>query len=291
MLANSDAQQTSTARDKEDIMSRHLIYALLFSLTLLAACGSTEPIAEEPDTTAGDTTTGDTTAGDTTAGDTAAGDTTTGDTTAGDTTTGDTTAGDTSVSDVPVDPCEDIGPHNTACTEPSDCRLVFHQVDCCGSQEALGINESEATQYQQLENMCVASEPTCDCIPEETVAQDGNSGPGYRIAVDCVGGQCESYVPEDPCLGIPEDFGKTCVDATDCFIALHQTNCCGTRIAVGLSVGETQPFTTAEDTCRQSYPGCGCASEPTLAEDGSTGPETELAVACNLGVCETYRQQ
>lgn len=83
-------------------------------------------------------------------------------------------------------------------------------------------------------------------------------------------------------------FATDCAGDGDCALAVHQTNCCGDHAALGLARTERARFDAAEATCRAMYPGCGCPTRGTLADDGqwSTDPAA-LRVACRAGRCVT----
>ena len=81
---------------------------------------------------------------------------------------------------------------------------------------------------------------------------------------------------------------KSCGAPTDCFVARHMINCCGTRTAIGLNVASEAAFTAAEETCAQAYPGCGCAEFPTTAEDGRSEELGPIQVDCRAERCFTY---
>lgn len=84
-------------------------------------------------------------------------------------------------------------------------------------------------------------------------------------------------------------FARTCSAATDCAIAFHQYNCCGSRRAQGISKSQKAAFDAAEATCVAQYPGCGCAASETIAEDGKSGPENTIMVTCTaVGTCSTF---
>ena len=83
---------------------------------------------------------------------------------------------------------------------------------------------------------------------------------------------------------------KGCVAATDCFVAEHMHNCCGTQIAVGLNKSAQAAFTQAEAACSMAYPGCGCAQFPTTAEDGRSETDGTIQVRCDSGLCTTFVQ-
>lgn len=82
---------------------------------------------------------------------------------------------------------------------------------------------------------------------------------------------------------------KRCARATDCFIAVHQVNCCGTQAAVGFNRSAQVAFEQAEPGCAAAYPGCGCAQFPTMAEDGRTETDGPIEVRCDADqLCRTF---
>jgi hypothetical protein len=125
------------------------------------------------------------------------------------------------------------------------------------------------------------------------------AGPGCRIVADgsCCGHE-ECSPPPDAgpaggiCCGEGCDppyfpvFGRTCLDDGDCFVGLHQIDCCGTRAALGLSTTEREAFFAAEGACSSMYPACGCPEGETSADDGSSCFETPV-VHCDGGGCVT----
>jgi hypothetical protein len=84
-------------------------------------------------------------------------------------------------------------------------------------------------------------------------------------------------------------FDKTCAADDECAVKFHQINCCGTRVAIGINNAGSAAFDEAEAACQAMYPGCGCAQEPTKAEDGKTAlDESTIQVACTGGACATF---
>jgi hypothetical protein len=93
---------------------------------------------------------------------------------------------------------------------------------------------------------------------------------------------CESGAASFPALD------KSCTQASDCFVARHMVSCCGTLVALGFNVASESAFTAAETACAAGYPGCGCASQPTAAEDGRTEVDGAIAVHCIAQQCLTF---
>ncbi|HET7505589.1 MAG TPA: hypothetical protein VFK02_31430 [Kofleriaceae bacterium] len=86
-------------------------------------------------------------------------------------------------------------------------------------------------------------------------------------------------------------FDKTCSSVTDCAIAIHQTNCCGATLAIGINQAEQQRFDADEKTCLDQYPLCGCPAIPTITEDGQAAtPGKMIVVQCQAGKCMTTVQ-
>ena len=83
-------------------------------------------------------------------------------------------------------------------------------------------------------------------------------------------------------------FSAACMTATDCGIAIHQTNCCGSTVAIGINANEADAFNAAEKICDAQYPGCGCLGMGPVAQDGKLGTVQTISVACQAGQCMTY---
>ncbi len=87
-----------------------------------------------------------------------------------------------------------------------------------------------------------------------------------------------------------DGFEKGCTNDESCTFVEHQTNCCGTIVVVGINHSEIDRFLEEEEACASMYPACGCASEPTMTEDGNIVTEESPAmVRCDDdGTCRTY---
>lgn len=95
-----------------------------------------------------------------------------------------------------------------SCQSDEDCVLVFHQVNCCGTEVAWGIAASEKAAFDAAEKECRAQFPPCGCPAFPTEAEDGNipKDPD-QIAVRCKAGTCFSYV---------KGMTPRCHDGNDC---------------------------------------------------------------------------
>jgi hypothetical protein len=119
-----------------------------------------------------------------------------------------------------------------------------------------------------------------------TSSSDGGAGIGGSAA----GGTSAGGSPSLSCWQNDAAFpslDKSCTTDSDCFVALHVINCCGTQTAIGLNVSAQVSFNAAESVCP---PACTCVSEPTTAEDGNavSSDHPTIAVMCTQGLCETY---
>lgn len=118
----------------------------------------------------------------------------------------------------------------------------------------------------------------------------GNGGAGG--SAETTSASSSSSGSSVQCVGNPSvfpTFDKSCVMITDCVIALHMVNCCGTLTAIGINSAEKSAFDAAESVCQMQYPGCGCAQSPTTTEDGKMSmDDTQIQVDCIGGQCMTF---
>jgi len=111
----------------------------------------------------------------------------------------------------------------------------------------------------------------------------GSGGSGGSGGADLV--QCSGQNPTFPV------FDKTCTAPSDCFIGLHQVDCCGTHTAIGVRSSEHARFQDDETRCEAMYPGCECAAQPTRAEDGRVATSgAQIVVRCDSNRCMTAVQ-
>jgi hypothetical protein len=77
-----------------------------------------------------------------------------------------------------------------------------------------------------------------------------------------------------------------CNVQSDCFIALHTTDCCGSIAAFGVNASAKTQFQSAETSCGAGI--CECAPKPTLAQDGRSVANGNIAVQCSNRTCLTW---
>jgi hypothetical protein len=82
------------------------------------------------------------------------------------------------------------------CASAGDCTEQLIYVDCCGSQEAVGVSTSQVQPFQTFEKACNPVVPACGCKGNPTVAEDGKFAlPNAPIQVACNAGLCSTFVP------------------------------------------------------------------------------------------------
>jgi len=127
------------------------------------------------------------------------------------------------------------------------------------------------------QDTCVDGEWQCECS-ECAVTTGAESSTGE----ESTGGGivCGGDDPQFP------EFDRTCAVEADCTVVFHQTDCCGTVVAWGLSGEAGKPFSEAEQECAMMYGICDCAPMPTVTDDGkSTEDSTQITVGCVDGLC------
>ena len=91
--------------------------------------------------------------------------------------------------------------------------------------------------------------------------------------------------------GMPEfpTFDQTCGSDSDCQVAVHQIDCCGSRAGLGININEGARFDDDEAICRRQYPACDCVDRGILTDDGQSAYyEADVGVTCNEGTCTTF---
>lgn len=119
--------------------------------------------------------------------------------------------------------------------------------------------------------------------PETSGTDGGQSGGSQSTGGGTTGGplQCE-----DP-LQFP-GVGKECAVDGDCAVVFHQTDCCGSQSAIGVDADTVDAFNKTEAMCAATWPGCGCAPQPTIAEDGESAQDPAQIVAqCVDNLCQS----
>lgn len=117
----------------------------------------------------------------------------------------------------------------------------------------------------------VGTDASADASPDTSA----DLGPDTAIE----GVQCTGSNPKFP------SFAIICSSDTDCFVGIHQLDCCGTKAAIGLATTQQAAFSAAEALCAQQFPKCKCLQQPTMAEDGYTTADSGFKAVCQAGLC------
>jgi hypothetical protein len=84
---------------------------------------------------------------------------------------------------------------DSSCGDGRDCRAAIHQIDCCGSRRALGINYLEEDRFNEAEAVCEAQYPACECPDRGILADDGQSTyEAADVGAFCNEGSCATFV-------------------------------------------------------------------------------------------------
>ena len=295
------------------------------ALLAVSGCGATTAAGGDPgaDAVAADALLGDVAALD-------ADDAVTTDTTGGDTALVDVVA-DVAVSDVPSadvglvdtapdvavdalsdaaadavsDAAADAGPtvqcagapaafpsFDRSCAQDSDCAVAIHQINCCGSHLAWGIQASALAAFTAAEATCDAQYPKCGCPAFQTMAEDGfGTFDSTAFAARCDAGTCRSFVPgakaECTSSGMTAPLPvKTCASDNDCAVVQVMVDCCGSQQAIGIAKFAAASFSAAQAICAKGGAVCDCMPLPTTQEDGKP-LVLDGSVGCVAGQCKT----
>ena len=106
-----------------------------------------------------------------------------------------------------------------ACAADTDCAVIQHRLDCCGSEIELGVASSGLAADRRLEDTCVGP-PRCECLALLTVAEDGNKvlDPA-SVKVRCSAGRCVSFVAGG--------LNSNCASTSECQLGLLCCYPCG----------------------------------------------------------------
>ena len=133
--------------------------------------------------------------------------------------------------------------------------------------------------------LCAPGDPDCvesavlkACNAKGECVSDAPALLGCDMEIECTAGG-ENIFPE------PE---KACAADDECTVVFHQINCCGTEDAWGIATWWEEDFQKAEAICENQYPGCGCPTMQTTADDGKTHFEKKMfAASCIEGQCQS----
>ena len=82
-----------------------------------------------------------------------------------------------------------------SCQSDDDCAVAVHQINCCGTRQALGIDGQEVARFIEDEAICEAQYPSCDCADFGIQADDGQSTyDPDELGVVCAENTCTTFV-------------------------------------------------------------------------------------------------
>lgn len=89
---------------------------------------------------------------------------------------------------------------DNSCQVDQDCAAGIHQIDCCGSFYALGLNSQELNRFREDEEICELQYPPCLCVGFGILADDGQRTYSEKdVGVRCdrsdnKNGRCVTFV-------------------------------------------------------------------------------------------------
>jgi hypothetical protein len=100
-------------------------------------------------------------------------------------------------------------------------------------------------------------------------------------------GECTNPMCSVTDSGFPM-FDKTCTTVADCVFGVHQSDCCGSTLALGMNRAEQARFDTTEKACDAQYAKCACPAFFTKSEDGQQAMDGKvIVVECQSSRCMT----
>lgn len=96
--------------------------------------------------------------------------------------------------------CVGTMPHfpefDRSCSTASDCSLVAHTTNCCGTRLAMAIAASATPAFDSAESICDAQYPACGCAAQGVQVEDGTQvGWSWQAEVkaSCDSGSCKAH--------------------------------------------------------------------------------------------------
>lgn len=155
----------------------------------------------------------------------------------------------------------------------------------CAADPTPGTDAAAATDLALAADSAVAPSDAARNAPDLAMAGDLAAPPPDLARADLA-----AYVCYGPGSSFPA-FPRQCAVDADCYVAVHQIDCCGSHAAGGIRAGSSAAFEAAEATFRVVCPAlCDCVARPTVCDDGRSAPEPAITVTCDKGTCTTHGQ-
>jgi hypothetical protein len=80
------------------------------------------------------------------------------------------------------------------CTGNDTCGQGLHQINCCGTKQAIGFNHAQTTAFDAAESAWEMTCPACGCAEGPTTDDEGKTcDPGKMPTVSCDNGECHTH--------------------------------------------------------------------------------------------------
>lgn len=174
-----------------------------------------------------------------------------------------------------------------SCFTNTDCRITameFCQLPdgVCGGSGVCAVRPGGCT---------ALFAPVCGCDDNDYSNPCLAHAAGTNVAFSAM---CGTFVDggTDPC-GFIATLDRSCGSDSSCAVGIHQSDCCGSTVAIGFNHTEASLFSALEPGCAASYPTCGCAAGPLTTDSGEVSLDaTSIRVACVARgpamICMTY---
>ena len=181
-----------------------------------------------------------------------------------------------------------------SCAKDADCFVAVHQINCCGTHVAWGLNTSAQAAFAAAEATCESQYPGCGCAAYQTMAEDGYATfDNSLFAATCDAGTCRSSMPsgKPDCqaqggLASPKPV-KACTADSDCSFVFKTIDCCGSQQVIGVTTFAKAAFDKVLQTCNTQISLCDCVGKPTVQEDGTALGANPPVLDCINGQCMT----
>jgi hypothetical protein len=82
---------------------------------------------------------------------------------------------------------------NRACTNNDSCVFGLHQINCCGSMQAIGFNHDQRDAFDMAERAWAMTCPQCGCAATLPIDDSGKTCMTSMFVATCDNGMCTSH--------------------------------------------------------------------------------------------------